>query len=58
MRGIILDGFGTHTFKDGSYFIGDWKDGEKDGNGTIYFKTGSIKVTGTWDDGKLKFIVE
>ncbi len=44
---------------EGSYalgtckYIGDFKDGEFHGNGTVYLK-GGAKWTGTWEKGKMK----
>ena len=51
--GIMFSGFGTHTFSDRTYFMGTWKNGEKDGNGKIFFEEGSLKIKGTWDNGNL-----
>ena len=40
------EGKGKYIFKDGEYYIGEWKSGLKNGKGIIYFKNGNIRYEG------------
>lgn len=46
-----MDGYGTLTFKNGTKFVGMFKDGLRHGDGSIYYK-GSVEM-GKWVNGKL-----
>ena len=46
-----MDGYGTLTFKNGTKFVGVFKDGLRHGDGSIYYK-GSVEM-GKWVNGKL-----
>ena len=46
------DGKGTLTDSDGTKFIGEWKNGKKDGSGTYIFTNGKTKQ-GIFKDGNL-----
>ena len=43
--------FGTETFADGEKYVGEYKDGKRNGQGTYTFPDGQ-KYVGEWKDGK------
>ena len=45
------NGPGTETYKDGSSYVGVFKDGERNGQGTYTYSDGD-KYEGEWKDGK------
>ncbi len=49
--GNSLPGHGTLNFKDGSYFVGKWKNGKVSGHGTFYYSNGD-RYEGNWKNGK------
>ena len=51
VKGYIPHGRGKMDFKNGSIYIGQWKDGKMHGKGTIKWSNGSFYV-GNWDYGK------
>ena len=48
------DGLGFLIYPDGRKYVGGWKDGERNGQGTftIIFRDFGIKYVGEWKDGK------
>ena len=46
-----MEGYGTLTFKNGTKFVGMFKNGLRHGDGSIYYK-GSVEM-GKWSNGKL-----
>jgi len=51
------DGRGTYTWEDGHFYVGEWKDGLKDGEGEMHYAdtTGADSVvTGTWKKDKFQ----
>ena len=44
--------FGQYTWTNGDKWIGEWKDGEINGEGTYFYADGSITV-GEWKDGEI-----
>ena len=44
--------FGKHTAPNGDVYIGEFKNGKYDGQGTIYAGNGSVYQMGIWVDGK------
>jgi hypothetical protein len=49
------NGHGTKTFEDGSTYVGEFKDGNFDGQGTFTYGKGKYKdhkYVGDWKDGK------
>ena len=49
--GYFHNCFGTYTFANGETYVGEWKDGKKNGQGT-YTYASSAKYVGEWKDGK------
>jgi len=47
----MKEGQGIFTFKDGSQYIGDWKNDLKEGKGTFSWADGN-KFTGDWAQGE------
>ena len=47
----ILEGLGSVTTPDGDKYVGEWKDGKKNGQGT-YTWTNGQKYVGEWKDEK------
>ena len=45
---------GTYIYPSGSNYVGQWKDGKRDGQGTYTFPSGENYV-GQWKDGVLQF---
>jgi hypothetical protein len=46
--------FGTETYGSGNKYVGEFKDGNYNGNGTLYAADGSVIKSGIWVDGELK----
>lgn len=44
-------GLGTYTWADGQYYTGKWRQGQRNGEGTLYYKTeyGDTALAGIWD---------
>ena len=47
----IIEGLGTYTSPDGRKYVGEWKDGKRNGQGTFTLPDGE-KYVGKWKDGK------
>ncbi|KAI9192974.1 uncharacterized protein BJ171DRAFT_432647 [Polychytrium aggregatum] len=45
-----IEGAGRYTFPDGNVYIGDFKDGQFHGHGTIHFKHGGL-YDAEWENG-------
>ena len=45
--------FGTDTYANGDKYVGEFKDGNKHGQGTYTFADGRVEE-GIWENGKLK----
>lgn len=52
ISGNCLNGHGTYLWQTGDKYIGNWKDGKKNGSGTLIFPDGSEyqKYVGEWKD--------
>jgi len=51
-------GSGTYTWKNGNIYTGDWKNGKRNGKGTLYSASNGEKITGFWkNDEFVKEIV-
>jgi hypothetical protein len=49
---ILPNGFGTMTYGDGDEYVGNWEDGQPNGQGKhLYYETGYTYV-GNWVDGE------
>jgi hypothetical protein len=46
-----MDGRGRYEFADGSVYVGTFKDGKFDGEGTLFLPDGLGKHVGTWSQG-------
>ena len=58
----VIEGKGKYIWEDGDYYIGEFKDGLKNGKGTSYYSNGKIKYEGNFlnnkFEGKGKYIFE
>ena len=45
----MKEGIGTYTFANGNKFVGNFKNGKKDGSGILYYIDGSFEE-GKWKD--------
>lgn len=52
VRGVLKDGKGETKYKDGSRYIGEWKNYKYHGYGKYIFKDG-LMIEGNWNDGNL-----
>ena len=46
------EGEGKYFWENGKYYIGQFKDGLKNGKGTLHFSNGNIKKMGDWINDK------
>ena len=46
------EGNGKYIWEDGNYYIGQFKNGLRNGKGTEYYSNGNIKYEGDWINGK------
>ena len=44
------EGDGKYIWKNGDYYIGQWKKGLRNGKGIGYDRDGNIKYKGDWND--------
>ena len=44
------EGNGKYIWENGEYYIGENKNGLKNGKGTLYYANGKIKQKGNWID--------
>ena len=47
-----FEGQGKYIYKNGDYYIGQWKKGLRHGKGIQYYSNGKIKYDGDWINGK------
>ena len=52
IEGNCNDGQGIYIYKDGSKYVGEWKDKEFHGQGTYTWADGSV-AEGIWENSKL-----
>ena len=50
------EGNGKYIYKNGDYYIGQFKNDLKHGNGIEYRRDGKVKYTGFWTEGKFEAI--
>jgi hypothetical protein len=48
----MKEGRGTYWYKDGTRYVGEWKNGWRDGYGTLY-RGKSILYKGYWTDDRM-----
>jgi len=46
--------FGTYTYADGDKYVGEWKDGEFNGQGTLTYANGTVKK-GIWKNNEFQY---
>ena len=46
--GIKTNCFGTQIFANGQKYVGEFKDGKYDGQGTMYFTNSTVTYSGFW----------
>ena len=46
------EGNGKGIWENGEYYIGQWKNGLRNGKGTYYYSNGNIKYDGDWINDK------
>ncbi len=49
----LRHGYGTYYWADGSKFVGNWKNGKKQGNGEYYNERGVLTQKGYWIEDRL-----
>ena len=58
----LREGYGKYIYKDGSYYIGEWKKNLKNGKGILYYNNNKKKYEGNFKDDKFygfgKYIYE
>jgi len=45
-------GYGVYKWKNGNIYEGDWREGERNGKGTLYSAVNNEKITGYWRDNE------
>lgn len=48
----LPQGNGTYTWANGDYYIGNWKEGKRDGKGEQFTIASGDKIKGIWADGE------
>ena len=48
---LILQSLFSNIYDDGSYYIGDFRDGLRHGNGEYHWNSGKV-YNGQWENGK------
>ena len=52
-KGDVFNGQGVYFYNDGTYFVGGFLKGKKDGLGTMFFANGD-SVEGVWTDNSIQ----
>ena len=52
IKGDCIDGYGTYTYANGSKYVGEYKDGKRNGLGTYTFAKGIVDK-GIWKNNQL-----
>ena len=52
IRNKKCEGYGKYTYENGNYYIGEFKEGKKDGNGIEFYKNNTIKYEGYYEKDK------
>lgn len=53
ISGNCVNGHGTFKDSIGDKYVGQFKDGEFDGEGTYFYTNGAGKYVGQWKNGKM-----
>lgn len=48
----IKDGYGIYNYSNGYRYEGEWKDGDRDGQGKLYYANGECCYEGEWRQGE------
>jgi hypothetical protein len=48
----VFNGQGTYTFPDGEKYVGEFRDGLRNGVGTMVFPNGTVLHGGLWLNGE------
>jgi hypothetical protein len=60
LKDNLFDGYSKITYKDNNIFIGNFKNGKKEGNGILYDNNGNIILNNIWTNdiilGKINYI--
>ncbi len=51
MKNNIKEGNGTLIYKSGGYQIGNWRNDEMNGDGSLYYPNGQVAYKGSWLNG-------
>jgi hypothetical protein len=51
-EGVIYDGEGINIYEDGTRYIGQWANGQRNGRGVLFAETGEILKQGKWFNDK------
>lgn len=44
----LRNGEGTFYYKDGGYYVGNWKDNKMNGYGKLYYESDKLAYEGQW----------
>lgn len=53
MKGNFFEGHGKMRFRDGSQFIGFWRNSKQNGQGRMLYGNGTA-LEGNWENGELQ----
>ena len=48
---MVYDGDGKYIYKNGNFYIGEWKEGKKHGKGIKFDKDGNVILKGKFNNG-------
>ena len=54
IKGDCINGYGTYTYANGSKYVGEWKDGKENGQGTYTWVSGNTWLNGNKYVGEFK----
>lgn len=50
----LPQGSGTYTWANGDYYVGNWKEGLRDGKGELFTVISGKKIKGIWKEGEFE----
>ncbi len=53
IKGDCNNGYGTYTYANGGKYVGEFKDGKRNGQGTFISADGKNKYVGEWKNDKI-----